>query len=154
MEPEDTRLLADAMLGTLVTYLRMCGYDTAYALERGVEDDETLRALAHEEERVLLTRDGELAEATPGAELLDSRAVDGWLEELARRGYRLGLGTPTRCSRCNGRLRRLDPGESTPPFAPSPDERAVWTCRECGQPFWKGSHWDDVAATLDDVSEP
>lgn len=152
--PNDTRLLADAMLGTLATHLRMCGYDTAYALDRGIEDDDALRALAREEGRVLLTRDIALAEATSGAELLESREVRDQLEELAMRGYELELGSPIRCGRCNGRLRRLDPNESTPAFAPAPDEQPVWVCRNCGQPFWKGSHWDDVAATLRDVSEP
>jgi uncharacterized protein with PIN domain len=32
-----TRLFVDAMLGRLVTYLRMCGYDMAYALDEGIE---------------------------------------------------------------------------------------------------------------------
>jgi uncharacterized protein with PIN domain len=32
-----TRLLLDAMLGNLATYLRMCGYDAADATDRGVE---------------------------------------------------------------------------------------------------------------------
>ncbi len=152
--PGDTRLLADAMLGTLVTYLRMCGYDTAYALDRGLEDDEALGTLAHKEGRVLLTRDVALATATLGAELLESREIRDQLEELATRGYKLALDSPTRCGRCNGRLRRLDPDESTPAFAPAADEQPVWICEDCGQPFWKGSHWDDVARTLRDVSEP
>lgn len=147
-EPGDTSLLADAMLGTLVTYLRMCGYDTAYALDRGVEDDTALRRIADEEGRVLLTRDVALGEATPGAVVLESRGIRDQLRELDNRGYELALDSPTRCARCNGRLRRLGPDQSTPSFAPAPDETPVWICRECGQPFWRGSHWDDVAATL------
>lgn len=34
------RFLLDAMLGTLTTYLRMCGYDAAYALDHEIEADD------------------------------------------------------------------------------------------------------------------
>ena len=54
-------LLCDVMLGSLVTYLRMCGYDAADALDRGIEADERLLELAREEGRTLLTRDRQLA---------------------------------------------------------------------------------------------
>lgn len=149
--PEDTPLVADVMLGTLVTYLRMCGYDTAYALDRGVESDEAVRAIAEDEGRVLLTRDVALGERTAEAVVLESRAVRDQLRELSARGYDLCLDVPTRCARCNGRLRRLEATESAPAFAPDPADRPVWECIECGQPFWRGSHWDDVAATLHEV---
>lgn len=52
-------LLLDVMCGTLATYLRMCGNDAAYALDRDVEADERLREIAADENRVLLTRDEE-----------------------------------------------------------------------------------------------
>jgi len=39
------RLLLDTMLGKLATYLRMCGYDAAYALDEGVESDDALLAV-------------------------------------------------------------------------------------------------------------
>lgn len=146
--PSDTTLLLDVMLGKLATYLRMCGYDAAYALDRGVEDDARLRAIADREGRTLLTRDVELATNAPGGVLLESGDVREQLLELSRRGYVLSLDVPTRCARCNGRLRRLRPEESTPSFAPAPSERSVWTCRDCGQPFWRGSHWDDVEDAL------
>jgi uncharacterized protein with PIN domain len=49
------RLLVDATVG-LATYLRMCGHDAAYALDRGVEADDALLELARIEERRLVTR--------------------------------------------------------------------------------------------------
>lgn len=149
--PADTALLLDVMLGKLATYLRMCGYDAAYALERGVEDDARLRAIADREGRTLLTRDVELAANASNGLLIESRDIRGQLLELSRRGYVLSLEVPTRCARCNGRLDRLDPVESTPPFAPDPEGTAVWQCRDCGQPFWRGSHWEDVSDTLEAI---
>jgi hypothetical protein len=35
-----------------------------------------------------------------------------------------------------------------PEYAPDPEDTDVWRCIDCGQFFWKGSHWDDVADTL------
>ena len=37
VRPETDRLLLDVMLGKLAVYLRMCGYDAAYAGDLGVE---------------------------------------------------------------------------------------------------------------------
>lgn len=58
----DGPFLLDAMCGTLATYLRMCGYDVAYALDRDAEADDRLLDLAAAEDRTLVTRDRELAE--------------------------------------------------------------------------------------------
>ncbi|MDR5672699.1 Mut7-C RNAse domain-containing protein [Halalkaliarchaeum sp. AArc-GB] len=153
------RLLLDAMLGKLATYLRMCGYDTAYALDRGIEGDEELRAAASEENRILLTRDRSLADHTaaepngetpPGSVLLVEREVTDQLRELRDAGFDLSLSDPpARCGRCNGRLETPASDASRPEYVP--DQDPVWRCRDCGQWFWKGSHWADVEARLADV---
>jgi hypothetical protein len=146
------RLLLDAMLGKLATYLRMCGYDAAYALDEGVEDDDAVLGLAVDEGRTLLTRDAALAGRAPAALLLETRAVEDQLRELAAAGFDLELAAePSRCGRCNGPLVRVGPGQSTPAYAPDTETTAVWRCRSCGQHFWRGSHWDEVAATLADL---
>lgn len=149
VSPDDARLLLDAMLGKLATYLRMCGYDAAYALDRSVEDDDAVLALARAEGRTLVTRDAALAErAGEDALLLRTKEVADQLRELRDAGFELSLGEPVRCSRCNGRLVRVTAGEATPEYAPDPDEEAVWRCPACGQCYWRGSHWDDVSRRL------
>ncbi|WP_248897439.1 DUF5615 family PIN-like protein [Haloplanus halobius] len=141
------RFLLDAMLGKLATYLRMCGHDAAYALDRGVEADDAVHDLARREERTLLTRDADLASRTDDAILLSERSVGAQLDELRAADVSLTLPeTPTRCGRCNGPLDPVD--DSTPAYAPDPSETAVYRCRDCGQYFWKGSHWDDVRRRL------
>jgi uncharacterized protein with PIN domain len=145
--PGTDRLLLDAMLGSLATYLRFCGYDAAYALDEGVEDDDAVLALAGD--RLLLTRDRALAARAPRSVLLDSRDVVDQLRELSAAGFELApADVPTRCGACNGRLVPVDPAQPTPPYAPDPTDREVWCCVDCGQHFWKGSHWADVAETL------
>ncbi|GAA0292433.1 Mut7-C RNAse domain-containing protein [Halarchaeum salinum] len=144
--PEDTPLLLDVMLGKLARLLRMCGYDAAYALDRGVEDDDRLREIAAREDRTLLTRDEELARRAPDSVLLRTRHVDDQLTELDERGFTLALpDEPVRCATCNGRLEEASGPH--PEHVPDDAER-VWRCVDCGQRYWKGSHWDDVATRL------
>jgi hypothetical protein len=143
------RLLLDVMLGKLARYLRMCGYDAAYALDHGVEADEALLALARDEGRRLVTRDRQLAERAPDGVRIDARAVDDQLRELRAAGFELSLADdPARCGRCNGPVDPVEAGEPVPDYAPDPADTPCHRCRDCGQVFWKGSHWDDVRETL------
>jgi len=145
-------LLLDAMLGRLATYLRMCGHDTVYALDEGLEADDALLARARADGRTVVTRKRALAGRADESILLASKALADQLAELADAGLDLGLDeTPTRCGRCNGSLVGVGPDESTPAYAPSTDELEIWRCKQCGQHFWKGSHWADVAATIERV---
>lgn len=149
---ERDRLLLDVMLGKLATYLRMCGYDTAYALDRDVEADDRVLATAREEGRTLVTRDEGLAARRDDSVLVRSKAVGDQLRELVDAGFALDLGErPRRCSRCNGRLEPVDEAASTPDYAPDAEERDLWRCPDCGQYFWRGSHWDDVAERLSEL---
>ncbi|QZP36752.1 Mut7-C RNAse domain-containing protein [Halobaculum magnesiiphilum] len=149
--PDRDALLLDAMLGNLASYLRMCGYDAAYAPDRGVEDDTAIRSLAAAEGRRLITRDRSLAASTPGAVLLTERETTDQLRELHEAGVALEIeAQPSRCGACNGPVERVDvdedENEERPEYAP--DEGPIWRCLVCDQHFWTGSHWDDVAETL------
>nr|WP_235681747.1 Mut7-C RNAse domain-containing protein [Halorubrum salinarum] len=151
------------MCGKLATYLRLCGYDAAYALDRGVEADDRLLDLAADEGRTLVTRDRDLAaradaaDGSPEAVLLTERDVLDQLREFDAAGFAVELADePSRCGSCNGPVERVDP-EADPAPTDRPDyvpddvgtERPGWSCIECGQWFWKGGHWDDAAARLD-----
>ncbi|WP_227738957.1 Mut7-C RNAse domain-containing protein [Halorientalis pallida] len=143
------RLVLDVMLGKLATFLRMCGYDAVYALDRGLEADDRILALSRAEGRTLLTRDRGLAARTDDSVLVTARDPVEQLRELRRADFRLELpDRPVRCSRCNGVVRAVDGESSTPEYAPDAAETHVCRCRDCEQCFWKGSHWADVAETL------
>lgn len=148
------RFLLDVMCGGLVAYLRMCNHDTAYAGDLGLEADDDLLERAREEDRTLVTRDVQLATRAGDAILLESRDVEDQLAELAAVGIDLTLADePGRCGRCNGPLEPTSAAESTPEYAPDPAETRVWRCLECGQYFWRGSHWDRVAETFTQVRD-
>lgn len=166
-------VLVDVMCGSLATHLRMCGYDAAYAIDRDIEADDRLLALGIDEGRLLLTRDRDLARRADGdglgAVLLTERDVLDQLREVAAAGLPVELAaTPTRCGECNGPVDRVgEGGVSVPPGARpdyAPDDvgaapagdvdasvRPAWRCRDCGRWFWKGGHWESVAARLAEV---
>lgn len=143
-------LLLDVMCGGIVAHLRMCGHDTKYAGDEGLEADDTIRATATEEGRTIVTRDEALARTAEQSILLTDRSVEGQLAELAAAGVDLELtARPIRCGRCNGPLERT----FRQPPEHAPEDRAIYQCQHCGSHFWKGSHWDDVAETLERVRE-
>lgn len=150
VRPETDRLLLDAMLGKLAVYLRVCGYDTAYALDRNVEDDDRLASIAEAEDRRLLTRDVELADRVPKAILLCARDIEDQLAELRSAGVEVAPdGEPSYCGNCNGRLDPVAPGADTPAYAPDPSVIECFRCRDCGQLFWHGSHYERMKETLE-----
>jgi uncharacterized protein with PIN domain len=140
------------MLGRLVPYLRMCGHDTVYTLDEDIEADEAVLAYARETDRTVITRDEELAARADSVILLESRDIFDQLREVRANGFGLDLpAEPTYCGACNGRLTLVAPDDRTPDYAPDPVTEDVWRCPDCGQHFWRGSHWDDVAETLADL---
>ncbi len=149
VRPGTDRLLCDLMLGKLAVYLRLCGFDAAYAGDRGVEDDDRLRRLAREEGRILLSRDAELVARTADAIRLTELDVAGQLAELRAAGVELTVADrPSRCGRCNAPVEPVPDGASRPDYAPAPGEFDCWRCTACGQHFWKGSHWDRMRELL------
>lgn len=149
----------DVMLGKLATYLRMCGYNAAYALDRGFEDDDRILEVATDENRLLITRDEQLANRTDESVLLTKRGVEDQLRELRDTGFALALADePAYCGQCNGPVERVaseefdahdETDESRPGYVP--DEERVWQCQACKQYFWKGSHWEDVGERVDEL---
>ena len=122
-EGAEPRFLVDAMLGTLASRLRALGYDTAW--RRDTADSLILRE-AHDEGRIVLTQDRELAGiGGASAHLVESKTAELQLAEVLRR---FGL-TPheerlfTRCSVCNTPLERVDKAlvvDRLPPLVAAP----------------------------------
>ena len=154
------RFLCDEMLRGLGRWLRAAGYDTVIA-EGGIPD----RALAKrcaEEDRVLLTKDRQLAATASGIApvvLLPGNGIDE-----AARALRIALDIDwqyapfTRCIVDNRLL------EAAPPYletrVPERSRSAAGplrVCPECRRLYWRGGHvrrmqqrlaaWQQEAAT-------
>ena len=147
------KLLCDHMLGTLAKWLRFMGYDTAYP---GPLDDSELLALADVEERVLLTRDKELASRSPRAVRVRSDDLEEQIREVATAlGLRV-VDSLSRCSVCNAILAAV-PSEAVRAVVPEgvrSRHQAFWQCPSCRRVYWQGSHWDKMVERLNRFDLP
>ena len=157
---ERRRFLTDRMLGTLTRYLRFMGYDTmsANTLSPGsTREDTLLLEIALQDDRILLTRDRELARRGAGqAVYIESEAIMAQIRQVAG----LGLIEPeirlSRCSLCHPRLRPATVREireaRTAPRSTRGKEFSWWpTCRKL---YWMGSHGHRLEQRLKESFSP
>ncbi len=145
------KFIADSMLGSLAKWLRILGYDTLYF--PNLDDDElAYRAIA--EDRVLLTRDQELARRRGVRALLIESAS---LEEQILQVFReLKLETRncfSRCPVCNEPLTPVDKEsirDRVPPYVFQTHEQFS-LCPGCQRVYWRGSHWQKMKEMLDSL---
>jgi uncharacterized protein with PIN domain len=142
----ENRFLVDRMLGTLCRYLRFMGYDavSANAFKTGNKKEDTmLLQQASDEDRILLTKDRELARrGGDKAFLVRDDDVMDQVGVLARRGMIEPVVRMTRCSLCNRQLRSARPREiEKSGYAPQKrDEYDFFWCPDCKKLYWMGSH--------------
>ena len=134
------------MLGTLCRYLRFMGYDaeSAHSMSEGnPREDTLLLRSAEREDRILLTRDRELARRGGArAVLVSGDDVLDQITVLVERGLIEPELRMNRCSICNALLRPARENEiSSASYAPKNrrDISFFW-CRNCRKLYWLGSH--------------
>lgn len=151
-EANPPRFLCDPSLGGLARWLRAAGYEARLA--PGVPGhrlpDEALRRGL-----VLLTSEAEVLDRRIVA---DGSLVVAWVpsaltmaEQLHVVAVELGLTLrEPRCMACGG---RLVPTAKEAVRSRIPPRTALWqdeyfVCAECDRLFWRGTHWERIAATL------
>lgn len=143
--PATYRFVLDTHLGRLAHYLRMLGFNTWHQHEDA--GDAALARLAHEEDRLLLTRDVDLLQRSIVQRGYFVRAVEPE-KQLAEVASRFSLGERaapfTRCMSCNDPLQPAiaeDVRGRVPPQVAESFDRFT-TCPSCDRVFWAGSHVD------------
>jgi len=141
------------MLGRLAKWLRFMGYDTAY--DSHASDPELARR-CRSENRVLLTRDQELASRRGLRSLLiHAENLQDQLREVV-----VGLGRPEepplrRCGVCNSILQPVD-REFVRPRAPKyivQTHREFRYCPACDRIYWPGTHYQRIQEGLDALGQ-
>jgi hypothetical protein len=138
-------------LGRLTSYLRLLGFDALY---QSRYDDVELAEIAHDEKRILLTRDRGLLKRRLVTYGYCVRSRDP-REQLGAVLGRFGLWSQIqpwrRCLRCNFPLQAVAKEEiehrlelRTRKYY---DEFHI--CYECDQLYWKGSHYVRMQRFLD-----
>ncbi len=139
-----TQIITDEMLGKLTRYLRMMGHDVVYAGDKDIED---LHEYARLENRVVITRDKSL-QGSEDVVVVSGTDITKVLSEISREGINICLNQPSRCSKCNGELKRDDSAQEKPD-----NVEKSWRCIECNQVYWHGSHWDKVSSIIEEAME-
>jgi uncharacterized protein len=150
MALQDVKFAVDRMLGRLARTLRLLGYDAAYSAGATPEG---LRQLAAAEDRTILTR-GEISRRFAGVEKILSLQSENPSEQLREVVMRFGLDTRsglfTRCTLCNGVIRKVEKAEieSRVPSKVFAVYDEFFLCAECRHVYWRGSHVERVLKNL------
>ncbi len=146
------RFILDNHLGKLARTLRLLGLDTLYANNEA--DDADLAHVAHEEKRILLTRDRGLLKRgnVIYGYCLRTRDSEKQLTAVMHRFQLHDEINPwTRCLRCNGLLQPVGKEAIVHRLEPKTklyfDEFRI--CQTCGQIYWQGSHFSRLQGIID-----
>ncbi|MBC7172434.1 MAG: MoaD/ThiS family protein [Polyangiaceae bacterium] len=145
------RFVLDVHLGTLARRLRLLGFDSVY--QRDLDDPELAR-IASTEDRALLTRDRGLLkrnEVRRGHLVRSTVPASQLLEVIGRFSLVPRFAPFVRCIRCNGMIEPTSRGAVADRLAPGvlEDFEEFFACSRCGQPYWRGSHYDKLVALVD-----
>jgi len=142
MSDEAPRFVADVMLGRLARWLRIMGFDVLYD---SAADDPELKRVAAADDRVLLTRDLEIAETRLPirVEIIRDDDIRAQLRQVVSTyGLDPFGGLFTRCIRCNTPLEPASRGDvrgRVPPYVFRTAERFA-RCPACGRVYWPATH--------------
>jgi uncharacterized protein with PIN domain len=150
--PATARFLVDSTAGKLVRWLRLLGFDSAYADSAA---DYRLVHRARAEKRILLTRRRSVC-FLPWAEavLLESDQVTEQLVQVARR-FTLPENPLSRCSLCNSLLDEVSKEtvkQEVPPFVYK-TASGFSRCTGCGHVYWEGTHCSRIMGLWRDLRE-
>ena len=142
------------MLGTLAKWFRILGYDTLY--DPALDDDQLVR-IARADNRMLLTRDKQLAERRGVRVLL---VTDEHLEDQIRQVLSVLQLVPdrsfSRCPVCNGALEVADreAARAHVPAYVAQTHKAFRRCPDCERIYWRGTHWKRMERNLAGFRSP
>ncbi|RLI00256.1 hypothetical protein DRO28_00255 [Candidatus Bathyarchaeota archaeon] len=155
---ERPKFVVDGMLGKLARWLRILGYDVKYYRSM---DDDYLIEIAEKENRILLTRDNALYRKSI-AKNVDAIFLEegSRIKNLAKLSKALGIAlevdtTISRCPKCNS---RIEPVAKNAVKGKVPEKtfrrfKEFWICPNCGQIYWRGSHWRNIYGVLNEVKK-
>lgn len=136
------------MLGTLAKWLRILGYDCVF--DTSLNDHQLVR-LARAEDRVLLTRDTELARRRGLRVLLiETEVLENQVRQVLRAHDLAPRRSRSRCSICNEGLETLsrEAAAARVPAYVAQTQTDFRACPACGRVYWPGTHWQGIDQRL------
>lgn len=142
--------ILDVHLGKLARYLRLLGFDVAYANHW---DDPEIVHRALEEHRTILTRDRGLLErkAVASGYLVQNLKPDAQLQEvLDHFDLRKRLNPYSRCPLCGTLIEPVSKEQVLNILPPRVARRyrKFYHCPSCGKVYWKGDHFRNLTPLI------
>ena len=154
--PDPRRFVLDIHLGRLASYLRMLGFDTLFPENY---DDDFLAQLAHDENRIMLTRDQGLLKRKVvifGYWMRETNSRRQLREIVQRFDLAPRMEPFKRCTHCNGVLQPVDKDAVLDRLAPDTaryyDHFRI--CPDCERIYWQGSHYERIERIIEDATSP
>ena len=147
------KFIIDVHLGKLARELRLLGFDSKY---ENFFTDEEIAKIAHEEERIVLTRDIELLKNNliNWGYWIRSQDSDEQVKEVLKRYNLLDNLRPfTRCRRCNGIIKEESKEDVLRLLPPNTKTyfNDFFQCQKCQQVYWKGSHYEKMVNRINEL---
>ncbi|NMC26733.1 MAG: Mut7-C ubiquitin/RNAse domain-containing protein [Syntrophomonadaceae bacterium] len=154
MPLSEYRFVLDSHLGKLAAYLRMLGFDAIY---RNMFDDADIAAISARDKRILLTCDHGLLkrkEVVYGCFIRSKLPALQLKEVLTRFDLFSKIRPFTRCMKCNGILEPVDKESIISRLPAKVDEfyDEFSKCRDCGQLYWPGTHYERMKELISNVA--
>ncbi|NDJ54411.1 MAG: Mut7-C ubiquitin/RNAse domain-containing protein [Chloroflexi bacterium] len=152
--PGRPRFILDIHLGRLAAYLRMIGFDSLW---RNDYEDPELARVAHDEQRILLSRDIGLLKrslVTYGYFVRHIYPRERIREIIQRFDLSRHMEPFKHCMKCNGMLR---PVAKPSLVARLPQEifhlyDDFHICTSCERIYWKGSHYRRMVGLIEELA--
>ncbi len=148
------RFVLDVHLGRLAAYLRMLGFDAAYANSAA---DAELARISAEQKRILLTRDRNLLKhsaVTHGYWLRETDSRRQAAEVVRRFDLTRMLEPFTRCMACNEPLRPVGKNEvrHRVPTNIAASHEEFRECPACRRVYWEGTHHQRMRRWIEELA--
>jgi len=158
------KFIVDEMLGNVLRWLRILGFDTLDAsslrISPGEDIDTKILLSALEDRRILITADLNLAQRcrklgvkviTVNHSIEDICHIMRKILQETRAWDEAKKNMMTRCPLCNGLLEPIEKSEirGKVPEGVFVRVEKFWRCRGCGKIYWVGTHFININRTLE-----
>ena len=154
-----SRFFIDSMLGTIAKKLRILGFDCKYS---ATIDDEDVLLVAKKENRVIITKDRQLATNAKKHDIVAVEiSVHTEKDQMIQIAEKLSLGKyklnadSARCSVCNGDLHAIEKEKIIDkiPLKTAQNTEEFWICSDCKHIYWVGTHIRNLEKLVAEINE-
>jgi len=147
------KFITDVHLGKLARLLRLFGFDTLY--KNNFTNSELLR-ISMEQDRIILSRNSLTAKMNKSFFIKYEHPIRQLEQVIEHYHLRTQFQPFSRCIICNGMLESVSKEIISGLLEKNTTEyfNEFWQCKDCERVYWKGSHYQKMAKTVQNITSP